>query len=122
MPDDATTLLDIVLACRRIVRFTGGVDHPSFDSNEEKRWATVSQLLIVGEAVKRLSESFRGRHPRIPWSQMAGMRNRLIHQYDKINWGLVWQTATQYMPKLLGELETLIPAEEKPDTDGSGAR
>ena len=50
MPNDAATVLDIILACRRVKRFTEGVDEPGFQSDEEKRWAVFSQLLIIGEA------------------------------------------------------------------------
>jgi uncharacterized protein with HEPN domain len=49
----------------------------------------VAQLLIIGEAVTRLSNEFRSSHPEIAWAKIAGMRNRLIHGYDKIRWDLV---------------------------------
>jgi uncharacterized protein with HEPN domain len=109
MPDDAATVLDIVLACRRLLRFTQGIDAARFRSDEEKRWAAVSQLLLIGEAANRLSGAFRSDHPRIPWPQIAAMRNRLIHEYDKINWRLVWKTATEDVPFLLAELQRLLP-------------
>jgi uncharacterized protein with HEPN domain len=109
MTDDHATVLDMVLACRRIAGFLGGVDEPTFLANEEKHWAVVSQLSILGESVRRLSAPFRDARPQVPWRQIAGMRDRLIHGYDKINWSLVWLTATQEVPKLLAELEPLVP-------------
>jgi uncharacterized protein with HEPN domain len=112
MADDLATVLDMVLACRRIARFLTGVDEPTFLASEEKHWAVVSQLSIVGESVRRLSTPFRDARPHVPWRQIAGMRDRLIHGYDKINWSLVWLTATQEVPKLLAELEPLIPSLE----------
>jgi uncharacterized protein with HEPN domain len=108
MPDDAATILDIVLACRRIVRFVTDTDEAAFFADDEKHWAVVSQLMLIGEAVRRLSPEFCAQHPSIPWHQIAGMRNRLIHHYDKIDWPLVWTTAELDVAKLLAELEPLI--------------
>jgi len=117
MQGDAAAILDILLACRRVQRFVEGVAEPAFQRNEEKRWAVVSQLLVVGEAVKRLSDEFQEEHNRTPWAQMAGMRNRLIHGYDKINWHLVWKTATRDVPTLLAELEGLVSSQEPPGNE-----
>jgi uncharacterized protein with HEPN domain len=108
MPDDLATVLDVVLACRRISRFLTGTNEASFLKDEEKHWAVASQLLVVGEAVRRFSDDFRNAMPTIPWPQIAGMRNRLIHQYDKISWSLVWKTASQDIPKLLADLDPLV--------------
>lgn len=112
MPDDAATVLDIVLACRRLRRFVEGVDEAAFQKNEEKRWAAFSQLLLIGEAATRLSAAFRAGHDSIPWRQIMAMRNRLIHEYDRSNCHLVWRTATEDLPRLLTELEPVAP---KPD-------
>lgn len=114
MRDDPSSVLDIVLACRRLGRFVEGVDEPTFQANEEKRWAAVSQLLLVGEAANRLSGDFRATHAGIAWAQLRAMRNRLIHEYDRINWHLVWRTATEDVPLLLGQLEPLVSEDEPP--------
>jgi uncharacterized protein with HEPN domain len=109
MDSDLATVLDIVLAGRRIARFIANSDETSFVADEEKRWAVVSQLTIVGEAVRRLTDEFLHSRPGIAWRQIAGMRDRLVHGYDKINWSLVWLTAAQDVPRLLVELEPLVP-------------
>ncbi|MCL6542945.1 HepT-like ribonuclease domain-containing protein [Roseiflexus sp.] len=85
---DEATLLDIAQAARRIVSFVRGVDEASFAANAEKHWAVVAQLLIIGEAVTRLSNEFRSSHPEIAWAKIAGMRNRLIHGYDSLGPGV----------------------------------
>jgi uncharacterized protein with HEPN domain len=108
MPDEGATVLDIVLACRRVVRFTRSADQISFLADDEKHWAVVSQLMLIGEAVRRLSSDFLDQHPTVPWQQIAGMRNRLIHHYDKIDWPLVWNTARRDVPQLLTELEPIV--------------
>jgi adenine-specific DNA-methyltransferase len=109
---DEAVLVDIAQAAHRIEAFVEGVDEIAFTSNEEKHWAVVSQLLVIGKAVTRLSDEFASLHPQIEWRKIAGMRNRLIHGYDKIRWDLVWQTATEYVPRLLAYVEPLIPPEE----------
>jgi len=113
MPDDPATVLDIVLACRRIARFISDSDQNAFLCDEREQWAVVSQLMLIGEAAKRLSDDSRGQHPLIPWPQIMGMRNRLIHQYDKIDWPLVWMTASRDIPKLLESLEPLVAEDDE---------
>ncbi|MCA9056416.1 MAG: nucleotidyltransferase domain-containing protein [Planctomycetaceae bacterium] len=82
MADDSATILDLLVACRRIERFVTGVDATEFAAREEKCWAVVSQLMLIGEGVRRLSPEFCNAHPVIPWKLVAGMRNQLIHEYD----------------------------------------
>lgn len=65
MKRDEAILLDMVLAARRIARFVEGVDEAQFATNAEKHWAVVAQLIIIGEAVTRLSREFRSAHPEI---------------------------------------------------------
>jgi uncharacterized protein with HEPN domain len=112
MPVDLATALDIVLACRRIGKFLISTDEASFLDDEEKHWAVASQLMLIGEAARRLSEEFRLANPSVPWSQYTGMRNRLAHQYDAINWSIVWITASEEIPELLTTLEPIVPQED----------
>lgn len=67
----------------------------------------VHQLLVLGEAVKRLSEAFRASHPEVPWRAIAGMRDKLIHGYDVVDRDEVWNTVTTDLPRLLTLLEPL---------------
>jgi uncharacterized protein with HEPN domain len=69
--------------------------------------------LIVGEAAKRLSGPFRARHPGVPWRLVAGMRDRLIHQYDAVDLDEVWATVRRDLPGLLRVLAPLIPPEDE---------
>jgi len=72
----------MVEACRAIEEFLQGIDREAFLEDRKTRSATLHELLILGEATKRLSQEFRTRHSEIPWSAMAGMRDVLIHGYD----------------------------------------
>src|SRR5262249_52767832 len=95
MSDDRAALHDIAEACRRCRRHIAGIDWTDFLRDELRQDATVRQLEIVGEAVKRLSAEFRGGEPSIPWKLIAGMRDKLIHDYDDVALGRVWEAATQ---------------------------
>lgn len=114
MQRDAAVLVDIVLACREIIRFIAGLTQEQFAVNSLVRSAVIYQLQVIGEATKRLSAEFRDSHPTVRWKEMAGMRDRLIHHYDDINLDIVWRVVSQEVPPLLAQLEPLIPKEDPP--------
>ncbi len=87
---DESILLDIDAAARRITGFVRGFTFEQFVEDERTWSAVLYQISVIGEAVKRLSESFRAQHPSIPWPQMAGMRNKVIHGYDTVDFERVW--------------------------------
>ena len=70
------------------------------------------QLLILGEAAKRLSSEFQDRHPEIQWSEIMRMRDKLIHHYEEIDLRQVWRAAFEDVPHLLAFLAARIPKEE----------
>ncbi|NPA31496.1 MAG: DUF86 domain-containing protein [Chloroflexi bacterium] len=106
---DQATLLDIAHAARRILEFTAATTQEQFLADPKTQSAVLYQLLVIGEAVKRLSPTFRAQHPHIPWSLMAGMRDHLIHGYDVVDWDEVWYTVQRDIPALLDALEDLLP-------------
>ena len=63
---------------------------------------------IIGEAANRLPAEERSKYPGIEWSQIIGMRNRLIHAYDQVELDIVWQTATVDLPPLIEELQRIL--------------
>jgi len=94
-----------------IAQFLGGVEREAFRDNEEKQWAVVSQLLILGEAVKGLSQDLRGQNPEVPWSEIARMRDKVIHHYWEIDWEEVWMAATVGVPELQAVVDRLLVIE-----------
>jgi len=111
MRRDEVTLLDIAQAARLAIEFIQGMTKGQFLDDIKTQSAVLYQLLVMGEAVKRLSREFRARHPHIPWSLIAGMRDHLIHGYDIVDWDEVWKTAKEDVPDLLTEIESLLPSE-----------
>jgi uncharacterized protein with HEPN domain len=111
MQRDQVTLLDIAKAAGLVVTFMQGVTKEAFLSDLKTQSSVLYQLIVMGEAVKRLSQEFRARHPDIPWSLIAGMRDNLIHGYDIVDWDEVWKTATSDVPGLLTQIEPLLPTE-----------
>src|SRR5262249_56323246 len=109
MPRDDATLLDILRAARLTVVFKGDLDQPAFLNDLKTQSAVLHQLLVLGEAVKRLSEGFRTSHPAIPWRMIAGMRDKLIHAYDAVDLDEVWKTVDIDLPQLITLLDPLDP-------------
>lgn len=102
---DGEHLYDILRAARPIVQFAGETDEGTFKTDAFTQSAILHQFLVLGEATKRLSDAFREARPEIPWRQMAGMRDRLIHGYHAVDLDLVWQAALHDVPALLDQLE-----------------
>ena len=111
MSRDPATLLDIAAACRQAIDFLQGRSKAEARQDALLRSAVLYQLLVIGEAVKRLSDAFRDAHPAIPWKAIGGMRDRLIHGYDRIDDAIVWDAVTKHVPDLLLAIEPLLPQE-----------
>lgn len=109
MSRDDAALLDMLAAARLVVEFRGGDDKRSFLDDPKTQSAVLHQLLVLGEAAKRVSEAWRARHPEIPWRAITGMRDRLIHEYAAVDLGEVWKTARTDVPQLLALLGPLAP-------------
>ena len=104
-------LEDIVLAADEIAQFIGTRHRGSFEADHMLRSAVVHQLTIVGEAVSRLSGELRARHPEMPWSDIKGFRNVVVHNYFGIDWAEVWRSATQDVPALREQVAEILRTE-----------
>ncbi len=74
-------------------------------------------LEIIGEAANKVTNETRELLPLLPWHEIIGMRNRIIHAYDRVDYDVVWDTANLSIPRLIELLETFLP----PETDGSAS-
>ena len=107
-PRDESYLLDILSACRLIQSFVADMDRDAFDDDLKTQSAVIRQFEILGEATKRLSDELRTSRQDIPWRQMAGMRDILIHAYDHVNLDQVWYATQSSIPELIPKIEALI--------------
>jgi uncharacterized protein with HEPN domain len=70
--------------------------------------AVIRRIEIIGEAARRVSDETKATYPDIPWKEMAGMRNLMIHDYDNVDLSIVWQTVQKDLPFLIGRFESLL--------------
>lgn len=101
---DRELLADIGESIQRISNYLAGFDYDSFLQDTKTQDAVIRNLEVLGEASKKLSEEFRTSHARVPWKNMAGARDRLIHHYFGVNLDVVWQIASVELPKVIEQL------------------
>lgn len=108
MSRDKDALLDIHNAATKILSYAAGLTLEELEGDDMRLSAVLFQILIVGEATKRLSRELRSEHPQIDWSGMAGMRDFVAHQYDGISMELLWEVIQFNLPELLLKLKPLL--------------
>ena len=109
---DNESLIDIERAARRVLRYTDNISRVELEVNDEKLSAILYQIAVIGEATKRLSQDLRQQHPEIPWREIAGMRDMLMHKYDQVDFDVIWDVVESKLPQLLTLLEPLLPSPE----------
>ncbi|HEY9420908.1 MAG TPA: DUF86 domain-containing protein [Thermoanaerobaculia bacterium] len=108
MSRDEATLLDMLTAGRRILEFKRGLDKAAFLEDLKTQSSVLHQLMVLGEAAKRLSSETRQMAPDVPWQLIAGMRDHLIHGYDDVDLEEVWKTSERDVPALIERIERLL--------------
>lgn len=96
---------DILQAITKIQAYTDGMTISQFKKNDLVIDAVIRNFEIIGEASKNISPAIRRLHPNIPWNEMNGMRNLLIHEYFGVDITTVWHTAKRHLPLLKKQLE-----------------
>ena len=107
--DDSLYLLHILDAMGQIESYLQNLDYEAYSQSRLVQDAVIRQLEIIGEATKNLSLEMRERATEIPWKNMAGMRDKLIHQYFGVDIASVWETAKEDLPTIRQRLEQLLP-------------
>jgi uncharacterized protein with HEPN domain len=106
-------LEDIFTAMGAAMRFTHGMTYEAFVADEKTVYATVRALEIIGEAAKRVPAEVRRRHPGIPWREMAGIRDVVIHEYDRVDLEVVWKTVRSDLPASEPEVRRAFEIERR---------
>jgi uncharacterized protein with HEPN domain len=104
---DELCLMDIQHAIERATRYTAGMSLAQFMLDDKTQDSVIRNLEIIGEATKLLTPELRTQHPHIPWRAMAGMRDRLIHDYFGVNLDIVWQVVTKELPTVYTQIQAI---------------
>jgi uncharacterized protein with HEPN domain len=103
-----TYLADIISCIENCQSFTTDMDFITFNSDLKTSSAVLHQIMIIGEATKKLGTKFTANYPEIPWRHMAGMRDVLIHNYEDADLSIAWSVVQNEFPKLLIQLKAIL--------------
>ncbi len=103
----------ILQECRFLIEKSGNTAYDEFVNDPVLTRAFVRSLEIIGEAVKNIPNDFREKYPEIPWKEISGMRNKLIHEYFGVNYKIVWKTVKEDIPWLMQKIKQLMDEDEK---------
>lgn len=105
---DSIYLIHILDSISKIEMYLDGIDKDVFEKDTLIQDGVIRQLEIIGEAVKNISKELRESYTHLPWQDMAGMRDKLIHHYFGVDIELVWETAKNDLPFLKSEIQKII--------------
>lgn len=108
MRDYTLYLKDILAAIDSIEGFVAGMDLETFQTDDKTSSAVVRKLEIIGEAAKQIPDEMRQKYPDVPWKEMAGMRDKLIHFYFGVDYPLVWGVVKNRLPEVGREKKKIL--------------
>jgi len=107
--DDVARLRHMLEHAREAIEMLRGKSRHDLDANRMLNLALVRLLEVVGEAAGRVTKSTQDTLAGIPWSEVIGLRNRLIHGYDSVDLDILWEIVTHDLPLLTAQLEKFLP-------------
>lgn len=108
--DDLVRLHHMLDATKEAIELASGKSKYDIENERTLNLSLVRLIEVVGEAANRISPEGRDKYPSIPWQEIIGTRNRLIHGYDNIDLEILYQTITEDLPPLIAQLEKIVPS------------
>ena len=105
-------LQDMLENAKRAIQFTAGMNYEVFAKDNKTVYAVIRAVEIIGEAASNIPENVRSKYGEIPWRDIKGMRNKLVHRYFGINMEVVWQTIHEDLPMIIKILENILAQEQ----------
>ncbi len=110
--DDLVRLRHMLDASREATAFAARKSRTDLDKDRMLTLSLIKSIEIIGEAATNVSADYQHKHPQIPWLDIIGMRNRLIHAYHSVNLDIVWETVIKDLPPLIAALEDILHESE----------
>ena len=104
----AESLSDILEAIKRAQDYISGMDYQTFLKDLKTRDAVIRNLEILGEAAKNINDDFRNQNPEVPWKEMSGLRDKLVHHYFGVNFEIVWTIIHDELPDTQKNIEMIL--------------
>ncbi len=108
MKDDLAYIDHILRSIRKILEYTKNSGKKAFEEDTLLQDAVIRNIEIIGEATKKISSELKNNYPNIPWREMSGMRDKLIHDYLGVDIEIVWETIQTDIPRLQQLLSPLV--------------
>jgi uncharacterized protein with HEPN domain len=107
MNRDKEILIDIIRACNLIQEFCQDLDFLAFERDIKTQSSVLYQIVIIGEAINRLSLEFAQSNSQVPINSIRGMRNRVVHEYKEVDVKILWEVIQTNIPQLLSQIEKI---------------
>ncbi len=110
--DDGIYLGHMLDTARKATKRVAGKSRADYDADEDLRIVVAHLVQTIGEAASRVSAVCREAHPEVPWRQITGVRHRIVHDYMDVDYDVLWEVATRDLPRLIAQLERIVPDED----------